>query len=53
MLDGRIQTRNWVDKQGVKKFKTEIVMETLQLPNKQTISKDTDDFSIELSEINL
>ncbi len=31
LIEGRIQTRNWVNAQGVKQYKTEIVAESLQL----------------------
>lgn len=31
MVEGRIQTRNWVDQQGVKHWKTEIIAENIQL----------------------
>jgi single-strand DNA-binding protein len=30
-VEGRLQTRDWVDPQGVKHFKTEVVCQTLQL----------------------
>lgn len=31
LIEGRIQTRNWVNTQGVKQYRTEIVAESLQL----------------------
>jgi len=31
MIEGRIQTRSWEDQSGVRKYKTEIVAEGLQL----------------------
>jgi single-strand DNA-binding protein len=31
LIEGRIKTRNWVDKQGVKQYKTEIIAESMQL----------------------
>jgi len=31
MIEGRIQTRNWTDTQGVKHWKTEIIAENIQL----------------------
>jgi len=31
MVEGRIQTRNWVDNAGVKHWKTEIIAENIQL----------------------
>ena len=30
-IEGRLQTRDWTDEQGVKRYKTEIVAHTLQL----------------------
>ncbi len=31
LIEGRLQTRNWVDQTGVKKYRTEIIAESLQL----------------------
>src|SRR3989344_6494241 len=31
MIEGRLQTRNWVDQQGAKHWKTEIIAENIQL----------------------
>jgi single-strand DNA-binding protein len=31
LIEGRIQTRNWVNSQGAKQYKTEIIAESLQL----------------------
>ncbi len=31
LIEGRIKTRNWVNKDGVKQYKTEIIAETMQL----------------------
>ena len=31
MIEGRLQTKNWVDQQGVKHWKTEIIAENVQL----------------------
>jgi len=31
LIEGRIKTRNWVNKEGVKQYKTEIIAETMQL----------------------
>lgn len=31
LIEGRLQTRNWLDQQGVKHWKTEIVAERIQL----------------------
>ena len=36
MVEGRIRTRSWQDPSGVKKFRTEIVAEALQLGPKRT-----------------
>lgn len=35
-VEGRLQTRTWQDKEGNKKYRTEIVAETLQLPPRQS-----------------
>ncbi len=51
LFEGRLQTRNWEDKDGNKRYKTEVVAEKLQLgprseggssslPQKDTSSKD-------------
>jgi single-strand DNA-binding protein len=31
LIEGRIKTRNWMNKDGVKQYKTEIIAETMQL----------------------
>ncbi|MGD0576660.1 MAG: single-stranded DNA-binding protein [Candidatus Staskawiczbacteria bacterium] len=31
LIEGRIKTRNWMNAQGVKQYKTEIIAETMQL----------------------
>jgi len=31
LIEGRIKTRNWMNKEGVKQYKTEIIAETMQL----------------------
>lgn len=31
LIEGRLQTRNWLDQQGVKHYKTEVVAERIQL----------------------
>lgn len=31
MVEGRLQTRNWIDQQGVKHWRTEIIAERIQL----------------------
>ena len=36
MIEGRLQTRNWTDQSGVKKYYTEIVAEGLQLGPRPT-----------------
>ena len=36
MIEGRIQTRNWTDQSGVKKYYTEIIAESLQLGPRQS-----------------
>lgn len=38
MVEGRIQTRNWVDTAGVKHWKTEIIAENIQLGPKTVAS---------------
>ena len=35
LVEGRLQTRNWEDANGIKKYKTEIVAENIQLGPKQ------------------
>jgi single-strand DNA-binding protein len=38
LIEGRLQTRNWVGKDGVKRYRTEIIVENLQLgPKSQAI----------------
>jgi len=39
MVEGRIQTRNWVDNAGVKHWKTEIIAENIQLGPKTVASQ--------------
>ncbi len=36
LIEGRLQTRSWEDKDGIKKYRTEIIGETLQLGPKST-----------------
>ncbi|MBI2068501.1 MAG: single-stranded DNA-binding protein [Candidatus Yanofskybacteria bacterium] len=36
MIEGRLQTRNWTDSSGVKKYITEIIAENLQLGPRQS-----------------
>jgi single-strand DNA-binding protein len=39
LIEGRLQTRNWEGKDGVKRYRTEIIVENLQLgPKSQSIS---------------
>ena len=41
LIEGRIQTRNWEDKDGIKKYRTEIIVENLQLgPKSQNQTSD-------------
>lgn len=35
LIEGRIQTRNWIDQSGVKKYRTEIVAENMQMGPKR------------------
>jgi single-strand DNA-binding protein len=41
LIEGRIQTRSWQDNEGNKKYKTEIVGESIQLGPKNTQMPDT------------
>jgi single-strand DNA-binding protein len=42
LIEGRIKTRNWVDKNGTKQYRTEIIAETMQLgPRGSGASEDT------------
>lgn len=41
LIEGRIQTRSWKDNEGNKKYKTEIVGESIQLGPKNTQMPDT------------
>ena len=36
MIEGRIETRSWEDKNGMKRYRTEIIAENLQLGPKST-----------------
>lgn len=41
LIEGRVQTRSWDDKTGVKKYKTEIIAENIQLaPRGTSYSKE-------------
>lgn len=39
LIEGRLQTRSWEDKDGVKKYRTEIITEAMQLGPKSLSSK--------------
>ena len=44
--EGRIQTRSWQDKSGVKKYTTEIIGESMQMgPRSQGVAGETKSFS--------
>ncbi len=44
-VEGRLQTRSWEDKEGVKKYTTEIIASTVQfLGGKDSASSSGDDF---------
>ena len=45
LIEGRIQTRNWVNPQGVKQYKTEIVAESLQLGPRSAGSSGNSNYS--------
>jgi len=48
-IEGRLQTRDWTDEQGVKRYKTEIVAHTLQLlgrKDEQPASETADEYDI-------
>jgi len=38
LIEGRIKTRNWVNNQGIKQYRTEIIAENLQLGPKSSAS---------------
>ncbi len=42
-VEGRLQTRNWQDQEGTKKFRTEIIAETIQLGPKPFDSSRQED----------
>ncbi len=44
-IEGRLRTRNWEDKDGVKKYATEIVGENLIMLDKKSAIKSDDDTS--------
>jgi single-strand DNA-binding protein len=41
-IEGRLQTRKWTDKQGVDKYTTEIIAESLQMLGQKGTRKDDD-----------
>lgn len=41
MVEGRIQTRSWQGQDGIKKFKTEIVVENMQMGPRRTPAEST------------
>lgn len=44
LVEGRLQTRSWLDQQGAKHWKTEIVAERIQLPPRQGLGgKESED----------
>ncbi|MDD5606554.1 MAG: single-stranded DNA-binding protein [Candidatus Pacebacteria bacterium] len=48
LIEGRIQTRSWDDQSGVKKYRTEIIAENIQMGPKTTerIEKNTEEIPI-------
>lgn len=58
LIEGRLQTRNWQDKDGIKRYRTEIITESLQLgPKGQTFNsvpnKDSATFQNKKSEVEI
>jgi single-strand DNA-binding protein len=51
-IEGRIQTRSWEDKDGVKRFTTEIVASNMQMLDSKGQNK-TDESSSEAAPVNL
>ena len=49
-VEGRIQTRSWEDKDGVKRFTTEIIASNMQMLDSKAQSK-TNDSSLETSSV--
>jgi single-strand DNA-binding protein len=47
MIEGRLRTRSWQDQSGNKRFRTEIVAESLQLGPRGVKSSPSDDLSQE------
>lgn len=50
-IEGRIQTRSWEDKEGVKRFTTEIVASNMQMLDSKGQSK-TEDASVDTASTN-
>jgi single-strand DNA-binding protein len=50
-VEGRIQTRSWEDKEGVKRFTTEIIASNMQMLDSKGQNK-TDDSSFEAASVN-
>ena len=48
-IEGRIQTRNWEDKEGVKRYTTEIVATDMKMLDSKGQTKSGDDASSEAS----
>lgn len=42
LIEGRIQTRNWIDQSGVKKYRTEIVAQNMQMGPKRQPTGNTE-----------
>lgn len=40
LIEGRLQTRSWEDKDGIKKYRTEIITESMQLGPKSLSQKE-------------
>lgn len=47
MVEGRIQTRSWQGQDGIKKYKTEIVAENMQMGPKRTFETNPSESSTE------
>lgn len=50
-LEGRIQTRSWEDKEGVKRYRTDIIASNMQMLDSKGQSK-TDDASVDTASTN-
>lgn len=52
LVEGRLQTRSWNDKNGTKKYRTEIIVENLQLgPKGRNIPPKTDNMTTGVKEV--